>query len=476
MSHLMNENIDNFAFLKDAKDLLTSNDISFFVEEEYKLTRVSMDGLCTFMGTVQDQKVGVIMTDFRSAGGSFASKNSQRMISFIRYLEAEKLPLVLILDSLGVRFMDGRAVFDDAFGVMPELFRFKQNNLFLCVAAGKALGIASLFFAQAHYRIAVQEAAQFNLTGPEVHKKFFGKTDDCFSKFASAEHQFEVNYLVHEMHNEVSPALRKCRNLIQLLSSEIKISSSSSFVLQDQEQGCPSLNGSYTDALRNLVAQLGDDRIELFEQRSAVVRVYIARFESQLVGVFLNPPGHPNNMLTVNAVEKYQSAIELFKALKLPVVSILDCPGGDPRRRESDADALMKMVRLTHEMIAYPYPKMGIINGRCFGGSGIFSFPKIFGGVTLLAVENSQMGVMHKSIIDEVLNGSPRLLARWKELEKKETTELTDLIEKGTIQKIITADSIGFEIMKFLMIYARKKTSKSLISEDWETKTVSKIV
>ncbi len=442
--------IGDLKLLSALSDLLTSDQVNYYIEEGQHLDRREMDGLVTLVGLVGRQRVGIIWTDFRVGGGSFASENSTRVSSFIKYLDKQGLPLVFYINSLGARFMASRTLFDNAFGIIPDLYRFSQNNLLIGVSIGKTLGLGALFFTQAHYRLALAEQTQINLTGPEVHKKFFGQIDDPFDQYTSAESQSEANHLIHEILDSLRTLSNRCRSLISFSYGDGKADENVTLI-KDIEQGGLLINQSSHEKLEDLKKNLADEMLEIYAQRSNVVKTYIGKMaDGRRIGFLVNPPGHPNNLLTVNAIEKCSAALKLFKVLMIPVVSVLDCPGGDPRRHESDKDALRKMMQLTHEMIDYPFLKMGIINGRCFGGSGMFAFPKIFGGLRNVAVKGSQMGVMHKSIIAELLSGSPVLLENWKKLTADETADLADLQASGTIDAVINYNEIRTEIEKFL--------------------------
>ncbi len=439
-------------FISGLSDLLTEDHVDLFHEADDEVSRISFDGIVTLVGFIENQKIGVILTDFRVGGGSFSKKNSRRVSQFIKELDQSKIPLVFIMNSLGVRFMEGRTVFDDAFQIIADLCQFRKNNPLITISLGKTLGISALFFSQGHYRMALEDETQLNLTGPEVHKKFFGNANEVFSQFTMAEHQFEVNSLIHEILPCQISIYKTVRDLVSFLfvkNSKVTRLASRNFN-SELEQGGLCIRTMSDEKLKELESQLGGSIIELFPQRSPIVRIYAGKIHGQVIGYFVNPPGHPNNMLTANAIDKCIAALELFKALKIPVISILDCPGGDPRKAESDKDGIMKMIKLTHDMIDYPYPKMGIIMGRCFGGSAMFTFPKIYGGQKNLAVRGAQMGIMHRDIIEELLSGAPRLKAAWTEVADTEVPTLEDLLKCGTIDKVIEKSEIHSEIILFL--------------------------
>lgn len=443
-------------FLSLIANLLTEEQIELFHEADGDTSRVSFDGAVTLTGRIHGKNVGVIVSDFRVGGGSFSKKNSQRVSAFVQQMGQLKYPIVFVINSLGVRFMEGRTVFDDAFAIISDLYHFRQNNLLICVGLGKALGISALFFAQGHYRIALKEETQLNLTGPEVHKRFFGHVDADFSQFTLADHQFGMNSLIHEILPSQELVLKAAQDLITFIYQENfnGLAETPKSFPTELEQGGSLLRAAEDEKLSELIYHLGDHVMEMYPQRSPIVRVYLGRFMGNLVGYLMNPPGHPNNMLTVRSIDKCLAAMDLFKALKIPVITLLDCPGGDPRKAESDKDAIMKMIELAHVMIAYPFNKMGIIIGRCFGGSGMFGFPKIYGGKRVVAVKGAQVGVMHRNIIEELLSGTPRLKESWLKISATEVPTLEDLVEHGTIDAVIERRHIRTEIQRFVYVDA----------------------
>jgi acetyl-CoA carboxylase carboxyltransferase component len=441
-------------YLSIISGLLTSDRIELYHQASDDPSRIGFDGMITLTGQIHGRTVGLVVSDFRVAGGSFSKKNSTRTGEFIRHMGKMKIPLVFVINSLGVRFMEGRTVFDDAFSIISDLYSYRQENMLITVGLGKALGIGALFFAQGHYRIALENETQLNLTGPEVHKKFFGKVDADFAQFTLADHQFQVNSLIHEVLPSSEMIYRSVQDLIGFVSSKesSRPQALSKVFSNETETGAQILRSQESEKLKELELQMGDEVLELFPQLSPIARIYIGKFLGAPVGYLINPPSHPNNMLTVKAVDKCLAAMDLFKALKLPVVTILDCPGGDPRKAESDKDAIMKMIELAHSMISYPFNKMGVINGRCFGGSAMFAFPKIFGGKQVLAVKGSQVGVMHRQIIEELLSGAPRLKESWQQVAASEVPTLDDLVQMGTIDRVIEREELGREIHRFVRL------------------------
>ncbi len=462
--------LSGLSYLTKLQSLLTSNEIEIF-HEMGELDRMSLDGMITLIGNINGQRVGVIFTDFKVLGGSFSKRNSLRVCKFISLMKEMKLPIVFSLNSLGVRFVEGRTVFDNAFSVINYLYQFKKENLLITVGLGKVLGIAALIFAQGHYRIALEDETKINLTGPEVHKRFFGHIDTPFDKFTNSTHQHAVNTIIHELHATQEKAYQSAKNLIDFSFNESAENQNVPHFSEELETGAMVLRSKEADHLSALEKEMGDSLLELFSQKGIVVRIYIGKIEGKKVGYIINPPFHPNNMLTVNAVDKSIAALELFNVLGIPVVNIMDSPGGDPRKAESDKDAIMKMITLAHAMIDYPHPKMGILLGRCYGGAAMFSFPEIFGGLKTFAVEGAKIGVIHKEIIDELLSNSSRVKEMWDVVAATETPDMQDMIDCGTFDSVITFNQIREKIVETIL--AENNELHELEQENFENYTIN---
>lgn len=434
MGVFVHSQLANHTYLKCLSPLI-DGDLKLYVDDAAKVDRLSQDGITTGFATIAQMPVAFIYQDFRVNGASVSKTNAKRMMAFCEEVIQTKRPLIFLMNSLGVRITQGRTIFNDAFSMIPMLFKVKKEVPLITAAFAGTIGINAIYFAQGHYRISVA-SSPINLAGPEVHKRFFGDKNLTYQKFAAASHQFRLNTLVHETVENTSELLTRIKTIVTTLNNE--------------KLQAPALYAEKT-TLTDLLKQLGDDVIELFPLKGKDVKVYIGKIGTHKVGYLVNPPQQPNNLLTVASMDKALAAMDLFKSLKIPVISLLDCPGGDPRQGESDANGLLRMTELAQVMIDYPYKKMGIINGRCFGGSGMFCFPHIFGGHRVLAVEGSQVGIMNDVIIKELLSGSPRLYQEWEKAHVSETADLKDLIEAGTIDRIIARENIGFEIKVLLL-------------------------
>jgi acetyl-CoA carboxylase carboxyltransferase component len=426
-------------FLRHAIGSLGMTDLRFWTETSVSaesFDRIRCRGLITAMGEIGGRTVALVWSDFRIDGGSFGRQNSGRFRALLQHLRqaiGPAIPLVYFVNSAGLSLMEGRQAFSDGFALWPELLRFGDRHLILTCATGKCLGLAPLLFGLGHYRLGVTNQTRINLTGPEVIRMFFGQGVD-FDQRASAERWFERTDLIHELVPSVEAACARFRALLGI-GPVIEATGPS-------ELGARSLT-----LLESFLDCPPDELIPGWCPR---VRVLVGTAKGKRLGIFLNPIERSDNLITVRTLDKYAAGLDLFRAMGLPVVSLLDSPGIDPRFDQSDANNVGRILAVGQRIIRYPHGTMGVVAGRCYGGASTLSFPKIFGGHRLVALRGAAFGTMHPGIIERVLGQSPRLLAQWRATASTQDGELHDLLTEGSVDAVIDRSRLADEIDRFL--------------------------
>lgn len=393
-------------------------------------------GLITALGEWDDEEVAVVWSDFRVNGASYGRGNSDRLTAFLRYLRGSRggVPLVYVVSSAGVSIMEGRTAFSAAFGIWPELLEYADENPVFTCASGKCLGLAPLLFGLGHYRVAVADRTQVNLTGPDVIRLFFGRGCD-FDREAAAERCVERHDLIHEVVPSVAAALDLFRDLMRRARGAVETGE------------VPEL-GERTGPLLDCI--LDDPPRELVPGWCPRVRLFLGSRRGSPVGVFVNPLERSNNLITVRTLDKYAAGLDLFRALGVPILSLLDSPGLDPRFDQSDAGNIRRILSVGERIIRYPHGSMGIVVGRCFGGASTLGFPKVFGGRRALALRGAQIGLMDDRIIGHILSASPRLLGQWQATVAARGPELDDMLAEGTVDGVIDPADLPAELDRFL--------------------------
>lgn len=421
--------------------------------ESAAIKRASADGTWLLRVSGGLQEVAVLWSDFRINGGSFGGEVSCRIAEFLHECEQRRLPLILVINSLGYRFMDGRHVFDQVFNLVPALERYSRQQLVISICHGLCLGLGAILFGMGHYRIGVRdESTLLNLTGPDVFRLFFGSKVD-FASFASLDHQHQKTAMVHERVVDLDQALQHAFRLARITRGAEHIPAVQLAEENDSILDFLARQHQRTErACQALLKPISDRHLQLFAGFDSRLRVYLVESESCLFGLLMNPVDNTNNMVTVRTLKLYQEALALFKAMRIPVVSFLDTPGVDPRVDNNNQDIIRQLIDTNRAIIDYPFPKMGVWIGRGFGGANTLIMPRVYGShATYVILERTTLGVMHESIIEHLLEKSKRLLGLWREARQNEAADFQDLVDAGVVTRAIHLHELRDVIRAFLL-------------------------
>lgn len=444
-------NINSISYLLKFKQLLNSEHetVQLYYETGQKVNRMTFDGTVTFEAVICGQPVGIIYNDFRVFGGSFGRVNSDRICAFIKEMEKRKQPILFFLDSFGVRISDGRSVFKNAFLIVKAIRDFCRENLLITCSIGNSLGIAAIFAGVGDYHLAIKEKSLINLTGPSVIELFFDKSID-FQALSSAERHVNKNRTVHYLADSESALFQKVKSIFSFLKGTYSPIISNDYFEQLPMKRYNSKQREQTiTELKFILLSISDSFMPIFQGLYSHLYTFLIRHKNRCFGLFINPP-FADNMLTTDDLALYNIGLNFFRKLKLPVVSIVDTPGADPREEQNDQGIFAELAGTAVSIIDYPYPKLGIAYGRCYGGASVLSFPYIFGGKKNLAIKGAQIGAMDGKIISHLLKGSARLLNQWEINRENETEDMADLIKEDIVEACISKKELPFYIDRFL--------------------------
>jgi len=410
------------AFLHDIEE------VSLLIDDPLlSSVRKSFDGLYTVILHLEGRDIALALHDFKVSAGSYSYENSPRFVQFLDDIGERNIPLIYVISTMGVRIMEGRKVFEKAFRIIPALKSYVEKNLLITGSMGKCLGLGALLYSLGDYTLSLEKGADINLTGPEVIKMFFGENFD-FSSIASAEVQQKQTMLVHEVHRSKDEMVKKA---IALTSSSHLIKGKAYEQLQDN-----------TKLTSIVLENIFDHKLDVFGQFGGAVKAFIGQKNNKPFALLINPLDEPK-MLDVKTIKKYRMSLNFFKKLGLPLFSIVDTIGADPRKEENDKGLIQELTQLAAELIDYPYLKQGVVSGRCYGGASVLTIPPFFGGEKIIALKGSHVGIMSNGIIGQLLSSSSQLLEQWSLNRAEECQELTDMISSGVFSKVIEVSELS---------------------------------
>lgn len=428
-------------FLRPLEGLL-SEYIELFVDNDVDtISRVNLDGLILIRVAINHFELMIAWSDFRVNGGSFSLASANRFNQFLLYADQRSTPLIFAINTMGLRFMEGRSIFSAVFSMITYLKSFSESNLLITFAFGNCLGIGALLFGLGHYRIASDSASTLNLTGPDVFALFFGKKVD-FNNVASTNAQFTKTDLIHELVHSKDEFILKVINILGFNSNGKFLEPTFDRLKQKKHKN---------ERVNKLLVNCADTATELLPNFDDKVFIFLVVLAGKRYGLMLNPLGHSNNMITARTITAYSFALRFFAQLGLPVLSLLDTPGADPRECPVNQHIIEKLISISADIINYPFRKVGIGIGRVFGGATVLSFPKVFGASANYILSSAQSGVMDPTIIEKLLSGSASLKAQWQKSHKRETSDFKDLLSNGTFDGVIEMSELRSTIKKSLL-------------------------
>ena len=139
--------LEKARFLKPVISHLDDGDVHFYCKQEtQKASRLGADGLWLVKGRIHGKAVAIAWCDFRVKGASFGGAASDRLTAFLEDIGQDNIPLVFTFNSLGLRFMEGRNIFANVFGIVPALDAYRKNNLLITLCQGRCLGMGAILF------------------------------------------------------------------------------------------------------------------------------------------------------------------------------------------------------------------------------------------------------------------------------------------------------------------------------------------
>jgi acetyl-CoA carboxylase carboxyltransferase component len=387
----------------------------------------------------KDENIYASVTASEGAPLVFTNENLEQFISCIKMALADNNCAFYFQywRSGGVRLTHDRSIYNRVWGVVPYLFKLKEHCTLVSIANEMCLGAAAVYFAQGDLRLASSEKSILNLTGPGVMDAFFGQKKGLdYSIFASAIHQLHHNELIHYVGKDESETLHYLSNVLQFMRGE---ENANYFAPMKKH---PKVFYKAYETNKKFMETISDGAYEIFTDYSPIAPTYLMKIKGQLFGMVSQLKSNPYNMIDRDMVRRWSMALDLFKSLKIPVLAAIDSPGADPRQVESDRDVLMESIHLVKQLIDYPYKKMGLVMDRSFGGSGILSLLKEHGSECLVALEETKLGVMGDSVIDQIVAKKEKLKNEWEKTKSIHREGLKDMIDEGIVDHVLAVGDL----------------------------------
>ncbi|MDX6197107.1 MAG: acyl-CoA carboxylase subunit beta [Actinomycetota bacterium] len=305
--------------------------------------------------------------DFSTYGGSFGEDDATVLEAAAATAVAERLPLLTLVRSGGVRLQEGMAALVGIPRARIALRTLADAGLaHLSVADAPTTGGVWIgVTCGADLRVAV-EGATVAFAGPRVVEAFTGVLPAADSHTADSAYAAGlVDALLPGEH-----VVAWLRQVLTALTPDPQPVATPAPVPAPDDRGREQVERvrSRTQGGRRLLGRLLTDVVELRAPRGdATVAAVIGRLSGHpVVGIAV--AAEIRQRPTPDGYRLATRAYRLAARLRLPVLSLVDTPGADPGTASEDDGVASAMADAMEALLACPTPTVALVHGE--GGSG----------------------------------------------------------------------------------------------------------
>ena len=400
------------------------------------------EAVITGAGTIDGHRVAVVASEFSFLGGSIGAATSRRIIDAIHRATAESLPLLISPASGGTRMQEGTPAFALMISITAAIHRHKDQHLpYLVYLRHPTTGGAMASWGSAGHLTFAQPGATLGFLGPRVVELTTGKplspgvqTGEYLSRHgvidgvidpAGLRRQFTklFDVLIRPDHAtepaEPTPPSDEVRSAWDAITR----------TRNPQRTGAADLVNALSDHWIQL-SGTGDGRM------SEAVIVGLTRINDQsLVFVGMDRTAQEplgDWPLSTEAMRFARRGITLAHELGIPLVSVIDTPGGELSDRAERTGMAGSIARTLAEILDIDVPTVSVIIGQGCGGAALSMIP----ADQVLACEDAWLAPLPpegaSAIIYRDVDHAPAMM-------ENQSVAADKLHERGIVDRLIPA-------------------------------------
>lgn len=309
------------------------------------------DGISCGFGEINKRQVAVILFDSSVKEGTFSRRNCRVLKRFIERVRRKKLPLLIIVDSAGIRPEEGATGLGETAEVMEALDSCRGEIPRISLVAGEFQHTAAMLGGICDLVFGI------NNSPAEENEEEEGIGEEEF---------FD---LVGEDKEEVVELTIKCLNYLPDNSRE------NSFVLQGEPPELSRSPGDIVPAdkrkpydVKEVLNSVFDGKsfLEIKPEVAKNIVTGFGRLEGRAVGIIANQPRFRAGTLDGPGSDKATDFLNFCEMFNFPVVSIVDLPGFLPASEREQAGIINRAARLFSAYCEANIPLVTLITRKAY--------------------------------------------------------------------------------------------------------------
>lgn len=344
-------------------------------------TKTGLDeSVLTGEASIRGRRVAMLVCDFGFLGGSIGVAAGQRLTTAIRRATAQRLPLLALPTSGGTRMQEGTAAFLQMVAIAAAVTDHKAAKLPYLVYLRHPTtgGVYASWGSLGHLTIA-EPGALIGFLGPRVYEALYRSP---FPEGVQSSENLYERGLVDAVcrPGELARIVARALDIILEPSHAQSVLSASGRALRDVPawQSVLASRHPQRPGVRELLA--GAQVVPLHGTGQGEVdpglTVALVRFEDTSC-VLLGQDRVAQEQAPIGpaALRQARRGMRLASELGLPLVSIIDTPGGELSRAAEEGGIAPEIARCIADMITLDVPTVSVLLGQGTGGAALALFP-----------------------------------------------------------------------------------------------------
>ncbi len=356
-----------------------------FVQQTGASQSAPGEGVVTGYGAVDGRGVYVVSQDFAVLGGAMSAMHAAKICKTLDLAGKTGLPVVLLLDSMGVRLGEGAAAMNGFSSVFARLARLSGVVPVITLVCGQCAGTAAFFAPLSSFVIMIKGVGGVFTAAPGA----FNKTEvapkpDQIGGAAALAKQGVAHF---ECASEAE-AFACVGQLLSYLPDNNLVDAPDANCNDDLNRMIENYAGDYDT--RQMVRSVADNGV-FFETQAAFASSLItgfARINGRSVGVVASSGA----ALCENACAKAAGFVSLCDAFGLPVITFVDTIGFT--LSEKQGGILSAGAALVSAYAEATVPVIAVITGKAIGGGYVALASRALGADMVYAWPQAQISCL----------------------------------------------------------------------------------
>lgn len=323
-------------------------------------------GVICGYGTINFRPVCLFAQDSSVNSGAINEKNCEKILKVIDMAEKNGIPLIGIYDSIGTKISENTGVLVKIRKVLARLSSISGVIPMLSVVLGNAVGISSLAVNFSDFVFMIDKKSKLFVNGPQSITVSTGK-EISGELLGGAKVHSEKSGICDVYSSSDDECIDNVKEILEYLPdnnlADVEILDN-----DDINRTCEELNAGYKDIMEVIYSVSDNNKFfEIKKEFEKGVVIGFGRIGGRSAGIIANRETN----IGINELNKIVSFIRICDSFNIPLVTFTNCEGTSISIEDEQFGLARNMANLVYAYTDATVPKINIIVGSAFGGTGL---------------------------------------------------------------------------------------------------------